>query len=129
MAWRKASVLVSAVWGELLSRIEVPLLVSQPVRYPSISLNILTFRRPVSIADGAPRRSHTSTARKIGTIDLPRRGGNLNLSVPCQAPGRRPLPSPEEIRAVVLQAGGQPVPGHRLIRPLGAGAFGEVWEA
>lgn len=29
----------------------------------------------------------------------------------------------------MLQAGWQPVPGHRLTRPLGAGAFAEVWEA
>ncbi len=28
-----------------------------------------------------------------------------------------------------LEIGSQPVPGHRLTRPLGQGAFGEVWEA
>jgi serine/threonine-protein kinase len=30
---------------------------------------------------------------------------------------------------VVLEVGLQPIPGYRLTQPLGAGAFGEVWEA
>jgi serine/threonine protein kinase len=29
----------------------------------------------------------------------------------------------------MLEVGSQPIPGHRLTKPLGAGAFGEVWEA
>lgn len=47
------------------------------------------------------------------------------LSIPLKK-----LALPVPIRnAVMLEAGSQPIPGHRLIQRLGAGAFGEVWEA
>src|SRR5207248_2948403 len=53
-------------------------------------------------------------------------------TAPADSPGGMPGPrAPALIRetSVVLAAGLQPIPGYRLTRPLGSGAFAEVWEA
>jgi serine/threonine protein kinase len=43
-------------------------------------------------------------------------------------PNERVLPPPTQQGRLARQAGAEPIPGYRLIEPLGSGGFGEVWK-
>src|SRR5436190_22242708 len=94
----------------------------------TLSAEQLCHDCPELLAQVRQQLPHWETEPSLG-------GGSWDLFVDASATPPAPLPEtfvekPKSIQPIVVwQAGIELVPGHRLTRPIGKGAYGEVWHA